>query len=426
MEFGWRLGVEPVYLPQETVLAICVIYFAALLIGFLSSAIIARWMAATYDASQSLGRCLALMAIVGAPLAVGSVVHLYPHVFLNVLVLVPVLIWCMYLLYRGLPVVLGTGQNRGMLMASALIAYLMVALVSLLGIMVALWGSGIGPRIGTCFDALRRSRCHGIHVLLYFLGTTRNDGRRVCRCRARLADDRLGFARTVVWPAAHCAYDTRALWFRRFGPDRNRVLQRAAHVACPAVRTRARVGGVLCLAGRDRARRGLDPRRLERGQGVCGTRMAVRPCDHGCVGRLCNRVLRHDREAQSRCDLYFQLVLRRADHRRGDATHRQQPGAAGYGREVLFVVRGRSRRRRAMVVWPQCRRLPADRRLSRNALLLPAEAVRAADLELPAGDHRVLGLRLHLHLGWAPSLALPRGAGIAAVARHGDDPDTAR
>ena len=65
------------------------------------------------------------------------------------LVLVPVLIWCMYLLYRGLPVVLGTGQNRGMLMASALIAYLLVALVSLLGIMVALWGSGIGPRIGT-------------------------------------------------------------------------------------------------------------------------------------------------------------------------------------------------------------------------------------------------------------------------------------
>ena len=63
-------------------------------------------MAATYDASQSLGRCLALMAIVGAPLAVGSVVHLYPNAFLNVLVLVPVLIWCMYLLYRGLPIVL--------------------------------------------------------------------------------------------------------------------------------------------------------------------------------------------------------------------------------------------------------------------------------------------------------------------------------
>jgi hypothetical protein len=149
LQFGWRLGVEPVYLPRATVLAICTAYFGALLFGYLSSALIARWMATTYDASQSFGRCLALMSIVGAPLAVGSVIHLYPHAFLNVLVLVPVLIWSMFLLYRGLPVVLATGPNRGMLMASALIAYLLVALVSLLGITVALWGHGIGPSIGT-------------------------------------------------------------------------------------------------------------------------------------------------------------------------------------------------------------------------------------------------------------------------------------
>jgi hypothetical protein len=148
MNFGWRLGVEPVFLPQRTVFAISAAYFAALLLGFLSSAVIARWMAVTYDASQSLGRCFALMAVVGAPLAIGSVIHLYPHAFINLLVLVPTLIWSMYLLYRGLPVVLHTGPNRGMLMASALIAYLLVAAVSLLGITVALWGSGLGPLIG--------------------------------------------------------------------------------------------------------------------------------------------------------------------------------------------------------------------------------------------------------------------------------------
>jgi hypothetical protein len=146
--FGWRLGVEPVFLAPATVLAICAAYFGALLFGFLSSAVVARWMAATYDASTSLGRSFALVAIVGAPLAIGSVMHVYPHVFLNVLVLVPVLIWSMYLLYRGLPVILRTGPNRGMLMSSALIAYLLVAAVSLLGLTVALWGRGLGPRIG--------------------------------------------------------------------------------------------------------------------------------------------------------------------------------------------------------------------------------------------------------------------------------------
>ncbi|HEY7378563.1 MAG TPA: Yip1 family protein [Steroidobacteraceae bacterium] len=148
LKFGWRLGVEPVFLPPRSVLTICVLYYAILLFGFVSGGVVARWMASTYDASQSLGRCFALLAIVGAPLAVGSIVHLYPNAFINVLVLVPALIWSMFLLYRGLPVVLETGPNRGMLMASALIAYLLVALVSLFGITVALWGSGLGPRIG--------------------------------------------------------------------------------------------------------------------------------------------------------------------------------------------------------------------------------------------------------------------------------------
>jgi hypothetical protein len=76
-------------------------------------------------------------------------VHLYPHAFINVIVLVPAVIWSMYLLYRGLPVVLNTDPGRGMLMASALIAYLLVAWVSLLGITVVLWSRGIGPTIGT-------------------------------------------------------------------------------------------------------------------------------------------------------------------------------------------------------------------------------------------------------------------------------------
>jgi hypothetical protein len=74
--------------------------------------------------------------------------HLYPHVFLNVVVLVPTLIWCMYLLYRGLPIVLRINPQRGMLMASALIGYLLVAAVSLLGLTAMLWIHGIGPRVG--------------------------------------------------------------------------------------------------------------------------------------------------------------------------------------------------------------------------------------------------------------------------------------
>lgn len=146
--FGWLLGVEPLFLPTRVVVAISAGYLAMLLIGFFSTAYISKWMAATYGAADSFGLNCALVSIVGAPLAVGSVVHLYPHAFINVLVLVPVLIWSVYLLYRGLPVVLRTGPERGILMASALVAYLLVAWVSLIGITVVLWSLGLGPRIG--------------------------------------------------------------------------------------------------------------------------------------------------------------------------------------------------------------------------------------------------------------------------------------
>ncbi|MEM7542251.1 MAG: Yip1 family protein [Pseudomonadota bacterium] len=148
-EHGWRLGtVEPLLLSWAATIWIAILYFGALLFGFLSSALVGRWMAATYGANQDLGLYFGLLTIVGAPLTLGSVMHLYPDVFLNLLVLVPCLIWSMYLLYTGVPLALGIEPERGMLMASSIIGYLFVAFVSLLGISAFLWTVGIGPRIG--------------------------------------------------------------------------------------------------------------------------------------------------------------------------------------------------------------------------------------------------------------------------------------
>ena len=148
--FGWRLGAttEPLHLTADQLVGITVGYFAALVFGYISAGLIARWMSHTYQAPQTLGLHFAVITVVGAPLAAGSIVHLYPDVFINVVVLVPILIWSMYLLYKGLPVVLQISPERGMLMASSLILYLLVAAVSLLGITMYAWTHGIGPRIG--------------------------------------------------------------------------------------------------------------------------------------------------------------------------------------------------------------------------------------------------------------------------------------
>ena len=137
--FGWRLGAaEPIFFTTGVRFAISVGYFLTLLFGFLSSAIVSQWMASTFGARYSLGLHFAMITVVGSPLAVGSLVHLYPDVFVNVLVLAPTLIWSMYLLYRGLPVVLQTSPERGMLIATTLIGYLLVVAVSVLGLTILL------------------------------------------------------------------------------------------------------------------------------------------------------------------------------------------------------------------------------------------------------------------------------------------------
>ena len=73
---------------------------------------------------------------------------MYPQAGLNLLALIPAVVWSAYLLYAGLPVVFGLDAARGMLMASAVLGCLLVAAVGLLGLTMILWVWGFGPEIG--------------------------------------------------------------------------------------------------------------------------------------------------------------------------------------------------------------------------------------------------------------------------------------
>ena len=147
--FGWRLGApDPLLLSASDLMLISSAYLLVLFFGLVSTAIISRWMASTYGANTSLGRHFALITIVGEPLAIASMIHLFPDVFVNILVLIPAMIWSMYLLYKGIPIALENPPERGMLMASSLVGWLLVAAVSLLGISMSFWTLGFGPLLG--------------------------------------------------------------------------------------------------------------------------------------------------------------------------------------------------------------------------------------------------------------------------------------
>ena len=90
----------------------------------------------------------ALFAVVAAPLSIASLALLYPSVFFNVLVLIPSIIWSMNLHYHGLPVLMGIPPERGLLMSSSLVGWLLVVFVRMLGLTMGLWANGLGPNLG--------------------------------------------------------------------------------------------------------------------------------------------------------------------------------------------------------------------------------------------------------------------------------------
>lgn len=147
--FGWRLGTaDPIYLENTARIIVSFFYAMALGFGYISTVLLARWMAKTYGSNTDIQVIGALITVVVAPLSIASVAHLYPQVFFNVLVMIPAVIWSMNLLYRGLPIVMDIPPERGMMMSSSLVGWLLVAFVSLLGISVSLWTYGLGPSVG--------------------------------------------------------------------------------------------------------------------------------------------------------------------------------------------------------------------------------------------------------------------------------------
>ena len=70
---------------------------------------------------------------------------MYPMPWLNMLFGIVALLYTVYLLFTGVPVVMKITKEQGFLFSSAVLTVGMVTLVGMLAVTVILWGSGLGP-----------------------------------------------------------------------------------------------------------------------------------------------------------------------------------------------------------------------------------------------------------------------------------------
>jgi hypothetical protein len=145
-QVGWQVGArETVRLTPESALSIAVLFYLTMLVAVLTIGKLIHWMGRTYGASQPLPQCIALAAYAATPLFLTGAMLLYPVLWVNLLIGLAALAYTVYLLYTGVPIVMGISPERGFLFSSAVLAVGLVMLVGVLAASVILWGVGIGP-----------------------------------------------------------------------------------------------------------------------------------------------------------------------------------------------------------------------------------------------------------------------------------------
>ena len=145
--FGWEIGArEAVKLSTDSALIIAISFYLVMIVGVFSMGAMIHWMGQTYGAKQSLSRCIRLAAFTATPLFLVGFVELFPILWLNFVFGLPALAYSVFLLYTGLPIMMGVDQDRGFLFSSAVLAVGLVALISMMVAMAILWGNGFAPQ----------------------------------------------------------------------------------------------------------------------------------------------------------------------------------------------------------------------------------------------------------------------------------------
>lgn len=149
VRYGWHFGVgEAVYFSGTEAFWFALGFYFAQLAFYASAVFLSRWIAPTYHCSDAPGLHAAFIAIVGTPLMVGGALYIYPLLPLNLLFLIPCLLYSAYLLFIGISKTFALEQARGMLMAAALLGVAFVGALAAMGAVMILWTHGVGPDIG--------------------------------------------------------------------------------------------------------------------------------------------------------------------------------------------------------------------------------------------------------------------------------------
>jgi len=144
---GWSIGDqgEAVRLTVESARQISVLFYLAMLGAVAVIGYFVHWMSDTYGAASTITKGIVIAGLTSTPLFISGLVGFYPVLWIDLLIGVAAVSWSVYLLYLGIPIVMGIPEERGFLFSSAVVGVALVILICMMVGTVILWEFGAAP-----------------------------------------------------------------------------------------------------------------------------------------------------------------------------------------------------------------------------------------------------------------------------------------
>lgn len=147
--FGWTVGSERlIKLSSISAIQLSVLTYLAILVGVFALGWMIDWMASTYGAKSEVDKSngIALAAYAATPLFLAGFALLYPVPWFNALVFLAAAAYAGYLIYDGLPIVMGIPKEQAIVYAGAVLTVALVILVTTRVGSVLIWNYGFAPQ----------------------------------------------------------------------------------------------------------------------------------------------------------------------------------------------------------------------------------------------------------------------------------------
>lgn len=142
---GWSIGTEElIKIPESSAIIMSIGIYAALVIGVFFLAYLIQWMAKTFDSKPNFTQSLELAAYTATPLLMVGITALFPVLWFVVISALIALVYSIYLLYSGVPIMMNIPEEKGFIYASSVVTCGLVMLVAMMAVGAILLGMGFG------------------------------------------------------------------------------------------------------------------------------------------------------------------------------------------------------------------------------------------------------------------------------------------